>query len=49
MIPTSIDLFLRVCRLLGTVRSLVVQTEQIIDIVSDTAYFNDSVVDGLEL
>lgn len=49
MIPQSIDLILRVGRLLGTVRSLVVQTEQLVDYIYNYTELETVLDDGLEL
>lgn len=49
MIPPYIDLVLRVGRLLGTIRSLIVQTEQLLDRIENMTGVAELVDDGLEL
>jgi hypothetical protein len=49
MIPPYIDIILRVGRLLGTVRSLVVQTEQLVGIVNNYTEIETVLADGLDL
>lgn len=49
MIPPYVDLILRLGRYLGTLRSLIVQTEQLLEFVDEMNPINESLVDGLEL
>lgn len=49
MIPYYLDLVLRVGRLMGTIRSLIVQTEQLIDFVDLRNVSDVFEVDGQDL
>lgn len=49
MIPHYLDIILRVGRLLGTIRSLVIQVEQLAEVVGDYAVSESIVADGLDL
>jgi hypothetical protein len=49
MIPLPLDIVFRFGRLLGTVRSLVIQTEQLIDVLGNLTSLDVELVDGLDL
>lgn len=49
MIHPTIDLVLRIGRLLGTVRSLIIQTEQLLDTIENYTSIDDVLVGGIDL
>lgn len=49
MIPPTLDFILRVGRLLGTVRSLIKQTEDLLTIIENNTLVDIDLVDGLDL
>lgn len=49
MIPGYIDFILKVGRWLGTVRSLIIQTEELYNMVDNYTNVDSILVDGLDL
>lgn len=49
MIPRYLDVILRLGRLLGTIRSLVLQTEELVIIIDNSSGIEEVVANGLDL
>lgn len=49
MIPAYLDFIMKVGRWLGTVRSLIIQTEEIVTMIDNYTNVDSILVDGLDL